>query len=416
MDVSTPRTRAKAAGLIAAAALGTTTVAVAQDASGPGGAHAARAATAHATAYASDEGDGDRSGYVTVSGTGSRSRSRRGTKVRASTANYKGSASASADVKDVSLLDGAVTADLASVRASASGGSSATSGRVKNLTVSGQPKGSLRTRTTFPIEDVGRLIVLDDSGSGIVGLKVKLSRDYGTYPAGTTLRVAYASASARDGRPPPPPKPAKPSKPDKPKPDKPSKPDGKPGAKKPAKPKRRKPPRTRARLTSRGYVFPVYGKHRYSDDWGAVRQDTGHHEGNDIFAEAGTPIVAVCDGTLHRVGTNTVPGNRIYLKCAHNDEFFYAHLSAFASDTRTGLKVEAGKVIGFVGSTGDAEQTPPHLHFEVHPDSGDAVDPYPFLRAWESRRDVPAAAWVRENGSAGDQPGTLVVVKDFLSR
>jgi hypothetical protein len=52
----------------------------------------------------------------------------------------------------------------------------------------------------------------------------------------------------------------------------------------------------------------------------------------------------------------------------------------------------------------------------VHPGNRAAVDPYPFLRAWENRRDVPAAAWVRANGETGQQPGTLVVVKDFLSR
>lgn len=411
------RTHAVAAALVATALTGAT-VALAQDGSG-GAAHTARAASAKATAYARDNGDGNKSGFVTVAGSGSRQG--RGTAVSASTASYKGSADASAVVEDVSLLGGAVTADVASVRANASGGASSTGGRVKNLVVSGDSKGSPRSRTSYPIDGLGRLTVLDDSGSGIVAMKVRLSRQYGPYPEGTTIRVAYAAASARDGAAPKP-KPQPKPKPDpKPKPSKPdskphdSKPGGgaKPGRKKPAK--RRKPPRTRALMTSRGYVFPVYGKHTYSNDWHAARQDTGIHVGNDIFAEAGTPIVAVCDGTLHRVGTNTIPGNRLYLKCARNDEFFYGHLSAFASDARSGLKVKAGKVVGFVGSTGDAEQTPPHLHFEIHPGSGEPVNPYPFLRAWETHRDVPAAAWVRENGSAGEQPGSLVVEKDFLS-
>jgi murein DD-endopeptidase MepM/ murein hydrolase activator NlpD len=231
------------------------------------------------------------------------------------------------------------------------------------------------------------------------------------------VRVAYAAATASDGKAPPPPEP-KPSKPDKPKPSKP----GEQGPKKPSgkeKPaKRRKPSRTKVLLTGKGFVFPVYGKHTYSDDWGAPRADTGIHQGNDIFAKAGTPLVAVCDGSLNRVGTLPISGNRLWVKCDKTgDSFFYAHLSAFATDTRNKLKVKAGQVIGFVGSTGDAEQTPPHLHFEVHPGDGDAVDPYPFLKAWESHRDVPAAAWVRENGQGGEQqPGTLVVVKDFLSR
>jgi murein DD-endopeptidase MepM/ murein hydrolase activator NlpD len=163
-------------------------------------------------------------------------------------------------------------------------------------------------------------------------------------------------------------------------------------------------------------VFPVYGKHSFTDDWGAFRADTGRHEGNDVFAVAGTPVVAVCGGSLNRVGTLPISGNRLWVKCKTGDSFFYAHLSAFATDARDGLQVKAGQVVGFVGSTGDAEKTPPHLHFEVHPGDGAAVDPYPFLRAWESHRDVPAAAWVRRNGQAGEQPGTLVVVKDFLSR
>jgi len=146
--------------------------------------------------------------------------------------------------------------------------------------------------------------------------------------------------------------------------------------------------------TKRGFTFPVYGAHDYTDTFGAARADTGFHEGNDIFAAAGTPIVAVTSGTLNRVGTLKVSGNRLWVKSDRGDSFFYAHLSAFAADDHNGLRVKAGQVIGFVGSTGDAEKTPPHLHFEVHPGDGPAVDPYPFLRAWEGRRDVPAAAWL----------------------
>jgi murein DD-endopeptidase MepM/ murein hydrolase activator NlpD len=128
------------------------------------------------------------------------------------------------------------------------------------------------------------------------------------------------------------------------------------------------------------------------------------------------PVVAVSDGTLGSVGTLPCSGNRVWLKGRSGDNFFYAHLETFASGTHNGAHVNAGDVIGFLGSTGQAKDRPAHLHFEVHPGGGPAVNPYPFLRAWESRRDVPAAAWVRENGAVGRQPGTLVVVKDFLSR
>jgi murein DD-endopeptidase MepM/ murein hydrolase activator NlpD len=379
---------------------------------------AARPASAQATAYSREDGSGNKRGYLTVSGDGSRSNSREGTAVTTSTKDYEGSATATASVEQVSLFDNLVTADVASVRASASGGTTAVGGRVKNLVVSGHPKGSPSGRATYDMDGYGTVTVLGETGRGILALKAKLTHTYGSYPAGTALRVAYAAAGAHDGvaPPAPAPKPAKPKKPSPKKPHKPSKPAAKkPGSKK--KPARRKPSRTHVLLTSKGFVFPVYGKHNYTDTFGAFRADTQVHEGNDIFGTAGTPLVAVCDGSLNRVGTLPISGNRLWVKCAKTgDSFFYAHLSAFATDARNGLEVKAGQVIGFLGSTGDAEQTPPHLHFEVHPGDGDAVDPYPFLRAWESRRDVPAAAWVRQNGQLGSQPGTLVVLKDFLSR
>ena len=358
----------------------------------------ARPATAHAVAFARD--DGKSTPWGLVSGTRSHKGASSTTSTTTSTRGYRGAATALASVRHVSLLNGMVTARAASVRASAPGG---TSGRVTDLVVAGKREGSPTNRTTYGLQGYGKLIALDTPTNGIVGLTAKLTKRYGRYPAGTILRVAYASAFASDGVAPPPPKPKPKAKP-KPKP-------------KPKPATRRKPSRTHVLLTAKGFVFPVYGKHDYTDTFGAPRADTGFHQGNDIFAAAGTPLVAVCDGSLNRVGTLPISGNRLWVKCTKTgDSFFYAHLSAFATDTRGGLHVKAGQVIGFVGSTGDAEQTPPHLHFEVHPGSRAAVDPYPFLRAWENRRDVPAAAWVRANGETGQQPGTLVVVKDFLSR
>ena len=375
--------------------------------------HSARAATARATAYARDEDDA-RTGLVRASGDDSASNARHGTSASASTADYKGSASAAARVTHIAIFGDLVTAAGASVKANAAGGVSETSGRVSSLHVAGELKGSPTSRRTYDLDGYGTLVVLDDNPGSILALRAKLTRAYKAYPAGSTVKVAFASASAQDGSPPPKPKPAKPKpKPHKTKP-KPDEQDKKPHK----KAKRRKPSRAHVLLTAKRFVFPVYGKHRYSDTFGAFRADTGIHEGNDIFAAAGTPLVAVCDGKLNRVGTLPISGNRLWVKCDKTgDSFFYAHLSAFATDTRNKAQVKAGQVIGFVGSTGDAEQTPPHLHFEVHPGDRDAVDPYPFLKAWESRRDVPAAAWVRENGQIGEQqPGNLVVVKDFLSR
>ncbi|MEA2439078.1 MAG: peptidoglycan LD-endopeptidase LytH [Thermoleophilaceae bacterium] len=402
-----------AAALAAVAVLGGGTAALAGSAQKSG-----TAASARATAYIRDDtASGKPRGFVSVSGSGSHSSSRTdaSSSAKASTANYKGSASARARVEKVQMLGGMVTADTASATVTASGSATSKTARVTNLVVAGDSKGSPTKRTVYDLPGYGKLVVLDAPGHAIVALTARLSKPYGSYKAGSTLHVAYAAASASDGTRPTPVKPKPTPKPANPK----KKPHGTrhPGARKPKKARRRKPSRTHALLTSNGYVFPVYGKHDYSDTWGAFRADTGFHEGNDIFANAGTPVVAVCEGSLNRVGTLPISGNRLWVKCTKaGDSFFYAHLSAFATDTRNGLQVTPGQVIGFVGSTGDAEQTPPHLHFEVHPRDGKAVDPYPFLRAWENRRDVPAAAWVRANGEVGRQPGTLVVLKDFLSR
>ena len=115
------------------------------------------------------------------------------------------------------------------------------------------------------------------------------------------------------------------------------------------------------------------------------------HHGNDIFAPEGTPVLAVADGTLSKVGINALGGNRLWLTDRRGNSFYYAHLSAFAPSAVDGAQVRAGQVVGFVGHTGDAETTPPHLHFEVHPGDGDSVDPYPYLIAWQRKTQVPQA-------------------------
>jgi murein DD-endopeptidase MepM/ murein hydrolase activator NlpD len=140
-----------------------------------------------------------------------------------------------------------------------------------------------------------------------------------------------------------------------------------------------------------GYVFPVFGDVSFTDDYGAPRADTGWHQGNDLFAPTGTPVLAVADGRLSRVGVNTLGGNRLWLTDEAGNAFYYAHLSAYAPAALEGARVRAGQVIAFVGNTGDAITTPPHLHFEVHPGAGDSVDPYPYLIAWQRGTDIPPA-------------------------
>ena len=367
---------------------------------------AERRASASARAWVQSDGT-ERTRELAVSGDGEQSD--RGVRVRASTTGGKGTASAAAQARRVDLFDGLVQADLVRAQASASSPGTDVSGRVTGLRIDGQGVGTVTRARRFRMGEFGRVVVLERRGSGIVGLRAELTKDRGQHPAGSEVSVAFASARAKDA---PPPKP-------KPKPRRKREAEAKADEPKRAKrARRREAPRLRALRTGRGYSFPVHGgEYRYSDDWGAPRQHTGTHEGTDIFAPTGTPVVAVSDGTLYRVGTRRVPGNRLWLRSAKGDTFFYAHMSAFAEDARNGARVEAGDVLGFVGSTGDAEKTPPHLHFEVHPRGDDAVNPYPFLRAWEERRDVPGAAWLSRYGEdPGARPGSLVVVRDYLDQ
>ena len=104
-------------------------------------------------------------------------------------------------------------------------------------------------------------------------------------------------------------------------------------------------------------------------------------------------MLAVADGTVSRVGTLPISGNRLWLHTDAGDAFFYAHLSAFSPDAVDGRKVKAGTVLGFTGNTGDAEPTPPHVHFEIHPggEAKDAIDPHAILLAWQEIATCPPA-------------------------
>ena len=137
-------------------------------------------------------------------------------------------------------------------------------------------------------------------------------------------------------------------------------------------------------------MFPVHGKTVIGGPFGAFRADTGFHEGNDLFANFGTPVVAVADGTVENVGSLPISGNRLWVYADTGDQFFYAHLSAFSPNAVDHTRVKAGELLGYVGNTGDAEPTPPHLHFEIHPDGGKAVDPHPFLVVWQKRMGATA--------------------------
>src|SRR5213078_2742201 len=225
---------------------------------------------------------------------------------------------------------------------------------------------------------------------------------HGNAPPGTEILIGYAEAWVQAGTavpvvPKPPPKPTTPTTP-KPKSEQPKAPEPKPGKPQTVTPSlRRIPQGLQPKLTAGGYVFPVYGPAvSFGDTFGAFRGDVAGnwHHGDDIFAPLGAPILACADGTVFSVGWNDVGGNRLWLRDGQGNEFYYAHLSAYSPAARNGNRVKAGEVVGFVGNTGDAQGTPYHLHFEVHPISllfmgyDGAVDPTPYLDAWRHLQDV----------------------------
>jgi murein DD-endopeptidase MepM/ murein hydrolase activator NlpD len=136
-------------------------------------------------------------------------------------------------------------------------------------------------------------------------------------------------------------------------------------------------------LVIHGFTFPVAGPFSYVDSFGAPRM-TGTaqqhwHEGTDIFAASGTELVACERGVITRMGTNSLGGITVWLKGESGTSYYYAHLIGYAPGVNEGLVVEAGTVLGYVGNTGNAATTPSHVHFEVHPGGGPAVNPYPIL-------------------------------------
>ena len=130
------------------------------------------------------------------------------------------------------------------------------------------------------------------------------------------------------------------------------------------------------------HVYPLAGASTFGDDWLASRPGGRYHEGIDLFAARGTPVVAVADGTLFRVGHSGISGNRLWLRDAAGTEFFYAHLDGYSAAAREGATVSKGTVLGYNGDTGDARGTSPHVHFEIHPGGGGPVRPYAIVVGW----------------------------------
>jgi len=353
------------------------------------------------------------------------------------TAGTDASASASAEISSLSVFGGEITATSVVAHASATAKPGAAAGSDTGTTVTGlvalgQPVAS---GASVALADWGSLHTVEVGTSSpsaasyhgfVTALDIHLTADHGGLPAGTSILVGYAEVAAEASQPPP----VTPTTPSSGK--------QKRGAK--AKQTRpapepvpgeipfRQPPRITPPLkTPGGHVFPVYGPSSFTDTFGAFRGDVsgGWHHGDDIFAPLGAPILACASGTVFSVGWNSVGGNRLWIRDGSGNLYYYAHLSAFAPSAVNGTQVTAGTVLGFVGNTGDAQGTPYHLHFEIHPVGllglgyDGAVDPTTYLTAWKHLQDVSfdgGSAWA-PHGAIGTAPksGAILISASDIS-
>ena len=119
-------------------------------------------------------------------------------------------------------------------------------------------------------------------------------------------------------------------------------------------------------------------KKEIADTWQAARGDGRKHEGQDIFAPRGTPILSATSGYVYNVGENNLGGQTVSVISKGGRVYYYAHLDSYARGIKIGDRVTTRTVLGYVGTTGNAQGTPPHLHFGVYTSSG-AINPLPML-------------------------------------
>jgi murein DD-endopeptidase MepM/ murein hydrolase activator NlpD len=344
--------------------------------------------------------------------------------------DVEASATASTEVNNLNVFNGEITATGIVAQAHATARAGAAKGDTSGSAVTGLVAlGQSVSSGTVALADWGSLTALAGGGSGsastgyrgsITALEIRLTADHGGLPAGTTILVGYAEVAAQAAAPAPPPETPRKSKTT--------------AAPRTAAPEPaaagipvRQPPLVTPKLTAGGYVFPVYGPSSFVDTFGAGRSDVagGWHHGDDVFAPLGAPILAVASGSVFSVGWNKIGGNRLWLRDGQGNLFYYAHLSAFTPLAVNGNKVNSGDVLGFVGNTGDAQGTPTHLHFEIHPVGliglgyDGAVNPTTYLLAWKHLQDVSFAggdAWapLHTMGNA-PKPGAILLTASDIS-
>ena len=129
--------------------------------------------------------------------------------------------------------------------------------------------------------------------------------------------------------------------------------------------------------TENSLPSPLPERH-LTDTWGGARSQGRSHEGIDIFATRGTPIQATTQGIVSKVGEDALGGHVVMIMGPGGAAHYYAHLEDYA-DINANDWVNSGDIIGYVGDSGNAKGTPPHVHYGIYI-NGSAVNPYPLLR------------------------------------
>ncbi len=183
-------------------------------------------------------------------------------------------------------------------------------------------------------------------------------------------------------------------------------------------PRQDRPVEWPAVMAQRPLWVPVegVGVNKLRDSFGAPRSGGRKHMGIDIFAPQGTTVRATAAGTiigLHLAGNG---GISVYqLDASGKYVFYYAHLNGYAPDLTRGMRVEQGRLIGYVGSTGNAEKTSPHLHFEIQQviagqpwRRGPAINPYFALMAGRVQEAPPVALAGAPGKSEGEHLASMM--------
>ncbi len=151
-----------------------------------------------------------------------------------------------------------------------------------------------------------------------------------------------------------------------------------------------------AKEADRELAVPVEGVRlkQIADSWHALRSGGRLHEGQDIFAARGTAVRSAAAGYVVRVGESLLGGNTVFVTGVGGRRYYYAHLDSYAAGLSVGDYVTRGAVLGYVGTTGNAAGSAPHLHFGVYTPGG-PIDPLPLLTDRPDAEASPTAGKAR---------------------